>query len=152
MASHFLSRDCFSERCCMEAPLSSVQEHALKCSSMMYYIYIHRYMGRSTSAPYCLGLNTKITILTSWLTSDHCGVWLVLLPHAQHWMGWLASLSQWNNVYSSSHSSHRCPISNHLDWRGQTWFGCRLHWDAQRSPYHVAQFANGWPCLQPHAC
>jgi hypothetical protein len=84
MASHFLSRDCFSERCCMEAPLSSVQEHALKCSSMMYYIYIHRYMGRSTSAPYCLGLNTKITILTSWLTSDHCGVWLVLLPHAQH--------------------------------------------------------------------
>ena len=69
MASHFLSRDCFSERCCMEAPLSSVQEHALKCSSMMYYIYIHRYMGRSTSAPYCLGLNTKLTILTSWLTS-----------------------------------------------------------------------------------
>ena len=52
----------------MEAPLSSVLEHL---SAPLCTIYIHRYMGRSTSAPYCLGLNTQLTILTSWLTSDH---------------------------------------------------------------------------------
>ena len=38
----------------MEAPLSSVQEHL---SAPLCSIHIHRYMWRSTSAPYCLGLN-----------------------------------------------------------------------------------------------
>ena len=40
----------------MEAPLSSVQEHL---SAPLCSIRIHRYMWRSTSAPYCLGLNKK---------------------------------------------------------------------------------------------
>ena len=57
MASHFLARDCFFFRgCCMEAPLSSVQEHL---SAPLYVLCIHRYMGRSTSAPYWLSLNKK---------------------------------------------------------------------------------------------
>ena len=40
----------------MEAPLSSVQEHL---SAPLYVLCIHRYMGRSTSAPYWLSLNKK---------------------------------------------------------------------------------------------
>ena len=40
----------------MEAPLSSVLEHL---SAPLCTIYIHRYMGRSTSAPLLLGLKHK---------------------------------------------------------------------------------------------
>ncbi len=36
---------------------------------LLYVLYIHRYMWRSTSAPYCLGLNKKKILRTSYLHS-----------------------------------------------------------------------------------
>ena len=75
MASHFSSRDLFLEGCCMEAPLSSVQEHL---SAPLCSIHIHRYMWRSTSAPYCLGLNkTQSFVAFAFAFTSLC---LCLLP------------------------------------------------------------------------
>ena len=50
MASHFSSRDLFLEGCCMEAPLSSVQEHL---SAPLCSIHNTRYMWVYVEEHFC---------------------------------------------------------------------------------------------------
>jgi hypothetical protein len=59
MASHFSAREFFFSGV-LHGDTPEQCAGALKCSSMFYtYTGICGYMWRSTSAPYCLGLNKK---------------------------------------------------------------------------------------------
>jgi hypothetical protein len=65
MASHFLSRDLFLEGCCMEAPLSSVQEHlSAPLCSIHTQVYVEEHF-----CSLLLGLKQKKILRTSYLHS-----------------------------------------------------------------------------------